>query len=282
MTDIPQTLAGCAEAVLRTADGRAKTALSHRCASAWFASRAAGAPMPLGRADPPDFPARPDRPELLDPRDMPRRRPGSAAGRIALLHAVAHIELNAVDLHWDIIARFSDVPMPSGFYDDWVKAADEESKHFNLVCDVLEGLGSYYGALPAHAFMWRAASDTADDFLGRLAVVPMVLEARGLDVTPGMIALFEKAGIDSAVTALKTIYAEEVGHVAYGSKWFHFLCGRHDTDPKEAFHDLVRRYFHGALKPPFNDEKRAEAGIPPDFYWPLAQEHPANARRFGG
>lgn len=279
MTDLPQTLAASADAVLNTADGREKTALSKRCAEAWFAARAAGTPMPIGQGNPPLNPARPAQPELLDPRDMPRRRTGSLAGRIALLHAVAHIELNAVDLHWDIIARFTGTKMPMGFYDDWVKSAAEESKHYNLVCDVLESLGSHYGALPAHASMWRAAADTKDDFLGRLAVVPMVLEARGLDVTPGMIEIFRKAGVESAVTALETIYAEEVSHVAYGSKWFHFLCGREDIDPKDAFHELVRRYFHGALKPPFNEEKRAEAGIPPDFYWPLADEHPANAAR---
>ena len=279
MTDLPQTLAACADAVLNTADGRAKTAFSKRCAEAWFAARAAGAPMPIGQGNPPLNPARPAQPELRDPRDMPRRRPGSPTGRIALLHAVAHIELNAVDLHWDIIARFTGTKMPMGFYDDWVKSAAEESKHFNLVCDVLESLGSHYGAMPAHASMWRAAADTKDDFLGRLAVVPMVLEARGLDVTPGMIEIFRKAGVENAVAALETIYAEEVSHVAYGSKWFHFLCGREDIDPKDAFHALVRRYFHGALKPPFNEEKRAEAGIPPDFYWPLADEHPANAAR---
>ena len=203
---------------------------------------------------------------------MPKRKPGSEKGRIALLHAVAHIELNAVDLHWDIIARFTDTRFPLGFYDDWVRAADEESKHFNLMCDCLEAQGSFYGALPAHAGMWRAAEDTAEDLMGRLAVVPMVLEARGLDVTPGMIELFRRAGSDDAVAALETIYAEEVGHVAYGSKWFHFLCGRHDLDPKDVFHDLVRRYFHSTLKPPFNDEKRAEAGLPLDFYWPLAEE----------
>ena len=217
-------------------------------------------------------PARPDAPALLSPRDVPRRRPGTPEGRIALLHAVAQIELNAVDLHWDIIARFAEVPMPDGFYDDWVKAADEESKHFNLMCDCLEAMGSHYGALPAHAGMWRAAEDTATDFMGRLAVVPMVLEARGLDVTPGMIEVFRRADAADAVAALEIIYAEEVAHVAYGSKWFHFLCGRHDLDPKEQFHALVRKYFHGALKPPFNEEKRAEAGIPPDFYWPLAAE----------
>lgn len=269
-----ETLAEMAVEVLSTADGRAKTALARRHAARWFEARAAGTPLPIGRAAPPDRPARPARPELLPPRDMPRRRPGTLAGRLALLHAVAHIELNAVDLHWDIIARFAHVPMPPGFYDDWVRAGDEEAKHFNLVCDVLESLGSHYGALPAHAGMWRAASDTADDLMGRLAVVPMVLEARGLDVTPGMIDIFRKSGEAGAVAALETIYAEEVAHVAYGSKWFHFLCGRHDLDPKDQFHALVRRYFHGALKPPFNTEKRAEAGLPPDFYWPLAEGEP--------
>jgi len=265
-----QTLAQMAVEVLTTADGREKTALSRRHAATWFAAREAGHDIPIGQATPPLRPARPEKPELLDPRDVPRRRPGSPQGRIDILHAVAHIELNAVDLHWDIIARFTDTPMPMGFYDDWVKSADEESKHFNLVSDSLEAHDSHYGALPAHAGMWRAAEDTAQDFMGRLAVVPMVLEARGLDVTPGMIEIFEKAGDAQTVEALKVIYAEEVGHVAYGSKWFHFLCGRHEKDPKQVFHQLVKRYFHGPLKPPFNEEKRAEAGLPPDFYWPLA------------
>lgn len=266
-----ETLAEMAVEVLTTADGRTKTALSHQYAADWFAAREAGREIPVGRATPPMRPARPARPELLDPRDVPRRRPGSPQGRIALLHAVAHIELNAVDLHWDIIARFPNLSMPLGYYDDWVRAADEESKHFNLMCDCLEALGSHYGALPAHAGMWRAAEETTEDIFGRLAVVPMVLEARGLDVTPGMIEIFRKAGVDDAVAALETIYAEEVGHVAYGSKWFHFLCGRDNLDPKPTFHALVRKYFHGMLKPPFNEEKRAEAGLPPDFYWPLTE-----------
>ncbi len=268
------SLAEMAVEVLTTADGREKTALGRKHAAAWFAARDAGRPLPIGQASPPDHPARPARPELLDPREVPKRKPGSEAGRKALLHAVAHIELNAVDLHWDVIARYTHVPMPMGFYDDWVKAADEEAKHFNLVSDCLEEMGSFYGDLPAHAGMWRAAVDTKDDILGRLAVVPMVLEARGLDVTPGMIGIFKKAGANSAVAALETIYAEEVGHVAYGSKWFHFLCGRDNLDPKPLFHDLVRRYFHGPLKPPFNEEKRAEAGLAPDFYWPLADQPP--------
>ena len=263
------TLAQMAVAVLTCADGRAKAALSHAHAAAWRASRAAGVPLDIGHAAPPDRPARPDKPDLLDPREVPRRRTGSPAGRVALLHAVAHIELNAIDLHWDIIARFTHHPMPLGFYDDWVQAADDESKHFNLLCDCLDAAGSHYGAMPAHAFMWQAAEDTAHDLHGRLAVVPMVLEARGLDVTPGMIDLFTRAGETGALAALNIIYAEEVAHVAYGSKWFNWLCGRDGSDPKDVFHRLVRQYFHGHLKPPFNAEKRADAGLPPDFYWPL-------------
>ncbi|MEM1004705.1 MAG: ferritin-like domain-containing protein [Pseudomonadota bacterium] len=270
------TLTQMATEVLTTANGRDKTDLSKRHAAAWFAARNGQADkIEVGTATPPLTPARPERPELLSPRDVPRRRPGTEAGRLALLHAVAHIELNAVDLHWDIIARFGHVPMPIGFYDDWVKCAEEESRHFELVCACLEAMGSHYGALPAHAGMWRAAEDTAEDLMGRLAVVPMVLEARGLDVTPGMIDIFRKAKDDRAIAALEVIYAEEVGHVAYGSKWFHFLCGRENADPKDVFHDLVRRYFHGVLKPPFNEEKRAEAGLPPDFYWPLTEDLPA-------
>lgn len=278
VADQPKTLSQMAVEVLTTADGREKTALSHKHAAAWFAAREAGTPLEIGSAHPPLRPSRPEKPELLSPRDVPRRRPGSPQGRIALLHAVAHIELNAVDLHWDIVARFAHEPMPIGFYDDWVKAADEESKHFNLICDCLEAMGSHYGALPAHAGMWKAAEDTAEDFMGRLAVVPMVLEARGLDVTPGMIEIFRKAGETATLEALEVIYAEEVGHVAYGSKWFHFLCGRNNLDPKDVFHTLVRKYFHSTLKPPFNEEKRAEAGLPPDFYWPLAEETPERKR----
>ncbi|WP_283177853.1 ferritin-like domain-containing protein [Gemmobacter sp. 24YEA27] len=274
------TLSEMAVEVLTTAEGRAKAAISRRHAATWFAARAAGQVPDIGRAEPPLRPARPEKPDLLAPRDVPRRRTGSPEGRAALLHALAHIELNAVDLHWDIIARFAAHPMPPGFYDDWVKAADEEAKHFTLLSDVLEEMGSFYGAMAAHAGMWRAAEDTADDFLGRLAVVPMVLEARGLDVTPGMIAVFQRARDQGektgALEALRVIYAEEVGHVAYGSKWFNWLCGRDGADPKDVFHALVRRYFHGQLKPPFNEEKRAEAGLPPDFYWPLTEDDPAD------
>ena len=276
---IPCSLSDMAVAVLSTANARDKAALSRVHAAAWLDARAAGAAFPIGHVVPPVKPARPARPEVLDPRDVPRRRPGSPAGRIALLHAVAHIELNAVDLHWDIIARFSGSGMPPGFYDDWVRAADDEAKHFNLLADCLEAAGSHYGAMAAHAGLWRAAEETAADLLGRLAVVPMVLEARGLDVSPQMIDVFSQAGDTQALAALEIIYKDEVAHVAYGSKWFNWLCGRDGLDPKDAFHGLVRRYFHGDLKPPFNEAKRAEAGIPPDFYWPLVNSRAVSAKQ---
>ncbi|MEM7268829.1 MAG: ferritin-like domain-containing protein [Pseudomonadota bacterium] len=259
---------GCA--VLRETDAREKARKARDAAETWRDLRASGEAK-LGDARPPDFPGRPEKPELLDPRDMPKRRRGGQQGRVALLHAIAHIELNAIDLHWDVAVRFAAERLPLGFWDDWVSAADDEAKHFGLLADRLEAQGSHYGALPAHAGMWRAAEDTVDDLMGRLAVVPMVLEARGLDVTPAMIDAFEKAGDAESVAALQTIYAEEVAHVAYGSKWFNFLCGRNDVDPKQTFHDLVQRYFKGGTKPPFNEPKRADAGLPPDFYWPLAQ-----------
>jgi len=267
---LPDTLAGCAVAVLTCNEAGRKVALTQAAAAKWRDAISGGTPMTIGSARPPLRPARPAQPVQLDPRDVPKRKPGTPQGRAAIIHAVAHIELNAIDLHWDIIARFTDIKFPLGFYDDWVSAADDEAKHFNLLQACLEAKNSHYGALPVHAGMWRAAEDTADDLMGRLAVVPMVLEARGLDVTPQMLELFEKFGEKDAVDALRVIYAEEVAHVAYGSKWFHFLCGRHELDPKETFHALVKRYFHGTLKPPFNSEKRADAGLPPDFYWPLA------------
>ena len=181
----PRTLAAGAVAVLAAAEPAAKVALSREVAEAWR-----GGDLMIGNADPPPRPARPPRPLLRSPRDMPKRRNfGSPAGRIALLHALAHIELNAIDLAWDLIARFgvrgSATGWPRAFFDDWVAVAAEEAEHFSLLSDRLAALGSVYGDLPAHDGLWEAAAATAHDLLARLAVVPLVLEARGLDVTPG-------------------------------------------------------------------------------------------------
>jgi uncharacterized ferritin-like protein (DUF455 family) len=257
--------------VLEAPEPAAKVALSHAVAQAWRRGDIAE----IGRAAAPERPARPPRPLLLAPRDMPKRRAGGAHGtRIALLHALAHIELNAIDLAWDIVARFTDAGLPRDFYDDWVGVAAEEAKHHALLAARLAELGASYGDLPAHDGLWEAAQTTAHDLLARLAVVPLVLEARGLDVTPAMIARLERAGDGDSAAVLRVIYADEIGHVAAGSRWFGWLCQHRGLAREATYQTLVKRYFRGALKPPFNHAGRAAAGLSPDFYEPLAGPDP--------
>jgi uncharacterized ferritin-like protein (DUF455 family) len=227
--------------------------------------------MVIGEAAPILRPARPERPLLCPPRNMKRRRNfGTAAGRTALLHALAHIELNAIDLAWDIIARFAGDDTPHAFCDEWVDVAAEEAEHFALLADRLAALGAAYGELPAHDGLWEAAAATANDLLARLAVVPLVLEARGLDVTPEMICRLERAGDTGSAAILHRIYEDEIGHVAVGARWFRRVCRERSLDPEAAFHERVRRYFKGALKPPFNRAARDSAGLPAAYYEPLA------------
>jgi len=252
--------------VLSAATPAQKVALSREIAKNWRDGK-----MVIGSAQPPDRPARPVRPILQPPREMQRRRNlGGFAGRIALIHALAHIELNAVDLAWDIIARFVSKDLPRQFFDDWVGVAAEEAEHFALLEARLAALGGEYGALPAHDGLWEAAHATRDDLLARLAVVPLVLEARGLDVTPAMIGRLEKAGDDESASILRRLHDDEIGHVAVGALWFTQLCHAHGLDPAATFQDRVRRYFNGALKPPFNREARDRAGFPAAYYAPLA------------
>jgi uncharacterized ferritin-like protein (DUF455 family) len=215
-------LAAGAVAVLETADPPAKAAAAATLAARWRAGE-----LELDRAKPPGRPARPALPRLRPPRDMPKRRAtGSLANRIALLHALAHIELNAVDLAADLLARFAGPDGTRAFADDWVHVLDEEAKHFLLLSDRLQALGAAYGDLPAHDGLWEAAAETAQDLLARLAVVPLVLEARGLDVTPRMIRDLEHAGDAASAAVLRTIYADEIGHVAIGQRWFRAECAR--------------------------------------------------------
>jgi len=264
------TLAARAVDVLTTPDPADKQALSAAAVAAWR-----GGALAVGHETPPDRPARPARPELKAPRDMPRRRAAQTlAGRIALLHALAHIELNAIDLAWDIVARFTDQGLPRSFYDDWVTVAGEEARHFGLVRERLAGLGAAYGDLPAHDGLWQAAEATADDLGARLAVVPLVLEARGLDVTLGLIAKLAAAGDREGVAALEVIYQDEIAHVAAGKRWFDWLCARRGLAPEAAWRDLVARHFKGAIKPPFNAEARLAAGLQPSFYQAMAREAP--------
>lgn len=205
---------------------------------------------------------------------MPRRKIGiGIAGRVALLHALAHIELNAIDLAWDIIARFASEDLPRAFYDDWVGVADDEARHFLLLSERLSALEAAYGDLPAHDGLWQAAEETAHDLLARLAIVPLVLEARGLDVTPAMTTKLDTAGDGESAAILRIIYRDEIGHVAVGKRWFDWRCERQGLVPKTTWQDLVRRHFKGQLKPPFNAEGRDAAGFPAAFYEPLAGRH---------
>ena len=213
----------------------------------------------------------PPRPELLLPRAHAEADAlGGLKGRIALIHALAHIELNAVDMTWDLIGRFARAEVPRPFFDNWVQVGLEEAKHFDLLSRHLLTLGSCYGALPAHDGLWQAAQATAGSLLARVAIVPLILEARGLDVTPGMIAGLTQAGDHAGAAIVEIIYRDEKRHVAFGVKWFRFLCERERLPPEPTFHDLVRRHFRGSVKPPFNDKARAEAGLAPGFYKPLS------------
>lgn len=263
-----RSLSEAACAVLAAAAPAEKADLSQAFATAWQSGRI----VEIGRTAPPPRPARSPRPELLPPHAMPKRRSGqSLQHRIALLHALAHIELNAIDLAWDIIARFTGDNLPKGFYDDWVKVGAEEALHFRLLSDRLAALGAAYGDLPAHDGLWQAAEQTAHDILARLAIVPLVLEARGLDVTPGTIAKLEGAGDTESAVVLRRIYEDEIGHVAAGRRWFEHVCAARGLAPVATWQSLVRRHFRGTLKPPFNDDARAAAGFDAAFYRPLAR-----------
>lgn len=220
-----------------------------------------------------DRPGRPERPELVPPIKVERRPISKPEGRIALMHAIAHIELNATDLALDIVARFADHSMPRSFFDNWMQVAFEEAKHFKLIRARLNTMGADYGDLPAHDGLWEAAHDTRNDLTARLAVVPLVLEARGLDVTPPLQAKMRQTGDHESADVLDIIYEDEKTHVAVGAKWFRFLCARDRVDPAQRFKSLVRRNFHGTLKPPFNELARAEAGMTSTFYRSLSAQN---------
>ncbi|WP_372396622.1 ferritin-like domain-containing protein [Azospirillum sp. HJ39] len=269
MTPAVSCLGEAATAVLTAAAPLEKVRLTQDFAAAWRD----GLLAPDVPAPPPARPARPDRPELKLPRDMPKRgRGGSAQNRIALLHALAHIELNAIDLAWDIVARFAPLGLPRGFTDDWVQVADDEARHFRMLETRLNALGSSYGELPAHDGLWQAATETAHDLAARLAVVPMVLEARGLDVTPDTVRRLRDFGDGESADLLQTIHDEEIGHVAAGRRWFVHLCAERGAEPVALWQELVGRHFRGGLKRPFNVASRRLAGFGPEYYEPITPE----------
>ncbi|QHS09721.1 ferritin-like domain-containing protein [Sinimarinibacterium sp. NLF-5-8] len=206
-------------------------------------------------------PGRPARPELIHPRDVPHRGLGSVAGRCALMHAVAHIEFNAINLALDAVCRFD--AMPDDYYHDWLSVAQDEARHFELLRARMADHGAAYGDFAAHNGLWEAAEKTAHDPLLRMALVPRVLEARGLDVTPGMIHRLQEVGDQQTVEVLGVILREEVRHVAIGTRWFEYLCAQRGLEPTPTFIALLAE--HGVrVRPPLNRMARAQAGFSVD------------------
>jgi uncharacterized ferritin-like protein (DUF455 family) len=202
---------------------------------------------------------RPVTPELIDPSQVPRRRLGTEAGRVALLHAIAHIEFNAINLALDAVCRFRD--MPQDYYRDWLSVAADEARHFRLLQQRLAELGADYGDHPAHNGLWEMAEKTTDSCLVRMALVPRVLEARGLDVTPGMMQRLEAVGDHASVAVLRIILDEELAHVAIGSRWFAWCCEQQGKDPGSTFLELLHSRYSGTVRGPFNVRARLLAGF---------------------
>lgn len=260
------SIAEAARQVLLTPDPRAKIFAARVVARAWHR----GDLEWRFDCSMPDEPARPERPLRLPANHMPKRgRAGSPRARVAMLHALAHIEYGAIDLAFDMVGRFG-AGAPRAFIDDWIRIGAEEAMHFAALVRRLQALGSCYGALPAHDGLWEAAKATANDRLARLAVAPMVLEARGLDVTPTTVTRFQTGGDLISARILDRIFRDEIGHVAIGVRWFRHFCDQQRFDCPSHWRILVQRHFKGSLKPPFNDSARNAAGLTMDFYSPLA------------
>ena len=256
--------------VLQTADPTAKANQARAFRRKWLDTHTVGEPP----KNLPAAPSRPEKPDLVAPNELKRRGMGSPEGRAALLHAIAHIELNAIDLAADMIARYSWAPQISAseradFINDWSSVCEDEARHFLMLQERLRQLGASYGDFPAHNGLWNAAQDTAHNFAARLAIAPLVLEARGLDVTPGMIKKLTQVGDMDSVKILEVIYQEEVGHVAIGAKWFKFVARIAKKDPADFFHEQVKEHYKGRVVPPFNVQARTLAGLSEAFYRPL-------------
>ena len=210
-------------------------------------------------AAPPGLPGRPLRPRLVEPASLPMRSPFTTAGRAALLHAVAHIEFNAINLALDAIWRFPG--LPGAYYGDWLRVAHEEAHHFTLLAEHLHTLGCGYGDFDAHDGLWSMVERTAGDATARMALVPRTLEARGLDATPPMRAKLARAGDSRAAAILDLILRDEIGHVAIGNRWYRWLCGREGLDPLAHYALLAARHGAPRPRPPFNTAARLAAGF---------------------
>lgn len=256
------SVARAIRAALLERQPRAKAMAARKVAREWRLGRLAFA----FDEDMPDVPGRPDAPELLPPNRMPKRgKGGSERGRVALWHSIAHIEFVAIDLALDMAGRFG-AEMGEAFVGDFLSVAADEAMHFALIERHLRSLGSHYGALPAHHGLWNAAHDTRHDVAARLAVVPMVLEARGLDVTPTTLERVRAAGDKRGAAILKRILDDEIRHVRFGSNHFAEVAKRLNAPVDGLWRSLVSCHFRGVLKPPFNDSARLAAGLSRDLY----------------
>ena len=252
-----KSLFDAVENCLLTCEIEEKLSLTQHIAEAWrngqLSLLTGKKPKPIGE------PGRPAKPVLVMPGNVPKRRLGTKAGFIALIHAVTHIEFNAINLAWDAVYRFRD--MPQQFYSDWVQVAIEEAYHFQLLRQRLRDFDCDYGDLPAHNGLWDMAVHTAFDPMVRMALVPRVLEARGLDVTPGIIKRLQQAGDQKTVTILEIILRDEIGHVRIGSHWYKYCYDQRGLDSEQKFHQLIKQHFSGQICGPFYYEARRKAGF---------------------
>lgn len=258
MAAVMMDLHAAAKRCLDACDPAEKLHLTHATWDALLSgtlSANAASPAPESIGDP----GRPERPQLVPQRQVPHRGLGSPEGRAALVHAVAHIEFNAINLAWDAVYRFRG--MPAEYYRDWASCANDEARHFAMLSARLAELGHSYGDFDAHNGLWEMAEKTAHYDTARMALVPRVLEARGLDVTPGMIERLRAVSDEGTIAILEIILREEVAHVAAGTRWFRWCCERDGLDPRETFLDLLRDYMGRNLRGPFNRPARLQAGF---------------------
>eukprot|EP01104_Vermistella_antarctica_P015955 TRINITY_DN5345_c0_g1_i1.p1 TRINITY_DN5345_c0_g1~~TRINITY_DN5345_c0_g1_i1.p1 ORF type:complete len:294 (-),score=62.20 TRINITY_DN5345_c0_g1_i1:104-985(-) len=275
-TRTPNSLVEYAVAVLNEGHPDKKAALTHEALKRW---RDEDLPIVDDENKEeivvPLHPARPDFVKIVPARDVYKRgKGGTLANRIALLHSIVHIESVAVDLSWDIIARFhkcTNPPLSRDFFNDWAIVAEDEARHYSLLKERMEELGGHYGDLPGHNGLWESAVETADDILARLAIEHMVHEARGLDVTSiSTINKFRSQGDKDSANLLARILTDEITHVRAGLKWFKYVSSERGLEPIPTFHEMVRTRFRGKLKKPFSKECREKAGMTEEWYLPLS------------
>lgn len=254
---IKNSLFKSAENCILACEPSEKLALSRDTENAWKLQQLSLEPVaPILMFE---SPGRPEKPELVSPKELNRRKASSKIGHAALIHSICHIEFNAINLAWDAVYRFQDMPLK--YYQDWIKVATEEAYHFELLQNHLSQLGYVYGDYNAHNGLWESALLTAHDPLIRMALVPRVLEARGLDVTPGIVKKLKDINDEKAADILEIIFQDEIGHVETGSYWFKYLCEQRQLDSEQTFKQLLNEYMKGSIRGPFDHEIRKRAGF---------------------